>query len=124
MRAKMCLLWFLVVVAGCTSLGTFISENRQNLSRLNPGMTKDEIHAIMGQKIVRSYNNPYRTALYPASDGTRVDVFYYWTDGTAIDGISDKELTPVVFNNGRVVGWGREFWSEYVQKIELRIKSQ
>lgn len=106
------------IITACAheSLGTFIGDNRQKLMNLAPGMTKERVNSVMGQNKVRSYANPYRTALTQAPDGALMEVYYYWTDGTALDGIQDYELTPVVFNNGKVVGWGREFWSEYVQQ--------
>jgi hypothetical protein len=113
-----------LTLAGCSSLSKFLSDNRQHLAHLEAGMSKGEVHAIMGQESARNYNNPYRTAMYPREDGKRVDVFYYWTDGSVSQGISDNELTPVVFVDGKVVGWGREFWSEFVTKYEVRIKTQ
>lgn len=100
----------------------FISKNRANLTRLNLGMTKDEVHSVMGREGYRYQGNPYRSAMYLAADGKPVEAFYYWTDHTA-NGVPDKDLTPVVFNDGKVVGWGREFWTEYVSKYEVRIKN-
>lgn len=67
-------------------------------------------------------SNPHRTAMQIGKDGAPIEVFYYWTDGTFVDGIQDSELTPVVFVNGKVVGWGREFWMEYVRKYEIRMR--
>ncbi len=122
MRNIVIILLLVFVLFGCSSLGTFALENRQNLIKLEYGMTKSEVHSVMGQKTVRSHNNPYRTAMYMSKEGLPIEVFFYWTDRTKSYGVSDNELTPVVFSNGKVVGWGREFWMEFVQKIELRIK--
>ena len=112
----------LVLLAACTS--SFLKANRENLARLEFGMTKEQAHAVMGREGVKNYNNPYRTAMFMGKDGRPVEVFYYWTDHTVEKGVPDRDLTPVVFHDGKVVGWGREFWSEFVNKYEIRIKSE
>lgn len=111
-----------LVLSAC--IGTFIKDNRENLSRLSYGMTKDEVHGVMGREGLRNYNNPYRTAMYMGKDGKPIEVFYHWTDYTVPKGIPDQDLTPVVLRDGKLVGWGREFWSDFVTKYELRIKSE
>lgn len=112
------------VLLGCASYSSFTLLNRQNLTQLQLGMTKEQVHEVMGIQTFRKYNNPYRTAMGTKNDEV-TEVFYYWTDGTASGGIEDNELTPVVFLNGKVIGWGREFFSEYdVEKIDIRIESE
>jgi hypothetical protein len=89
-------------------------------------MTKDQVIAVMGKERLVTpdvrVSNPHRTAMHMEKDGAPTEVFFYWTDGTYVDGIQDRELTPVVFKNGKVVGWGREFWMEYVRKYEIRMR--
>ena len=120
---------------GCVSVSTFIQNNRMNLAKLSYGMPKEQVNEIMGQETVHSANNPYRTAMFMSSEGVQIEVFYYWTDvgryGVGplgvphVSGIvTDDELTPVVFNNGKVVGWGREFWNDYSKKFELTVKQR
>jgi uncharacterized protein DUF3192 len=113
-----------MALTACASTSAFMKNNRENLTRLSYGMTKEEAHSVMGREGVRNYNNPYRTAMYMGKEGKPVEVFYYWTDHTTPYGIPERDLTPVVFKDGRVVGWGREFWSEFVTKYELRIKRE
>lgn len=116
---------FIALLAGCgVTMGTLILDNRTNLSKLSYGMSKDQVHEIMGQKTVRSASNPYRTAMFMTSEGVLIEVFYYWTDKPNFGRVTDQELTPVVFNNGKVVGWGREFWYDYSKKIELTVKQR
>jgi hypothetical protein len=97
-------------------------NNRQNLAKLNYGMTDSEVTAIMGTETFKSRNNPYRTAMFRNNDGKQINVWYYWTDQRGYR--DDEKLTPVVFSDGKVIGWGREFWSEFVTKYEIRIKSE
>lgn len=85
-------------------------------------MTKEEVHEVMGTKSAGPYNNPYRTAMQYDENNEPIEVFYYWTDGSYVGGITDNELTPVVFQNGKVIGWGREFFTEFVQKYEFRFR--
>jgi hypothetical protein len=124
MKHKCVVALCLVFMFGCSSAGRMLFENRQNLSNLSPGMSKVEVHTVMGQQPVRNFNNPYRTAMYIGKDGKPVETFYYWTDGNQSNGIADNELTPVVFVDGKVIGWGREFWTEFVTKYELRTKTE
>ena len=65
--------------------------------------------------------NPYKSAMYTVH-GRNYEVLYYYTDlvrkkrlNIHLPGIEkaspilDEELTPVVLQNHRVVGWGRAF---------------
>ncbi len=106
------------VLYGCAvGLGSFVAANRHNLAEVQYGMTPEQVHAVMGQQTVRKrYGNPFRTAMHRDENDEPVDVFYYWTDGSALDGIQDNELTPVVFRSGHVIGWGREFFAEPIEQ--------
>ena len=115
------LLALCAVLAGSCA-GRVTLRNRQNLTRLNHGMSKDQVHAVMGRDVRRGVNNPYRTAMYMDKEGHPVEVFYYWTDGSLAGGIDDEELTPLVFRDGMLMGWGRAFWSDFVSKYDLRVQ--
>lgn len=50
--------------------------------------------------------SPYRTALLE-SGGGRYEALFYYTGGTGPEGgITDEQLTPVLLENDRLVGWG------------------
>ena len=67
--------------------------------------------------------NPYRSETPRAQDGTSVEILYYYTDQKADDGaITDDELTPIVLENGKVVGWGWSFLHQNVERYELKIR--
>ncbi|MDP6413773.1 MAG: DUF3192 domain-containing protein [Gammaproteobacteria bacterium] len=106
---------------GCTlGLGPFIAENRHNLEQLQYGMTKEQVHAVMGQKTVRQqYSNPFRTAMHLDENNESIEIFYYWTDGSGMDGIQEDELTPVIFRSGQVIGWGREFFNQRIEQAPV-----
>jgi hypothetical protein len=47
---------------------------------------------------------------YKGSDGRTYEVWYYYTDlKQRDDKISDDELTPLVFDEEKLIGWGYPF---------------
>jgi len=88
-----------------------VDVNRQNLKKLQVGMSKQEVITIMGEKSAGSATS---------GDGT-IEILYYHTnikfDGKGVGITSAEEfaaeikdqLTPVVFDSGSLTGWGWEF---------------
>ena len=140
---KIIVLLLCLVLAGCAtpaSMSTITAPNRINLSKLSIGMNKVKVIEIMGNKsfvgIVREYvgalgrstntrvsiTNPYRSEILQGKDKT-FEVIYYVTDVKNNDyAIADDELTPLVFDNGKLIGWGWSFLQDNVQRHELRIR--
>ena len=131
-------------VIGCVSLGhidRLRTENRQNLLKLHIGMTKQEVLDIMGYNSAKdlyanyekvTVTNPYKSEILQGKDKT-LEVIYYCTDTkhqTKVDSwgwslpspISDDELTPLIFDNNKLIGWGWSFLDNNVQKYELRLR--
>lgn len=128
----------LVVLAGCYSYDCtkLRNTNRQNLHTLKKGMAKEEVLQLMGDQVCEdtfvnavgqkwiyvSATNPYRTGFWDGNDKT-LEVVYYYTDVKKADGaITDDELTPLVFENDTLIGWGLEFLQRDIKKYELRIR--
>jgi hypothetical protein len=66
-------------------------------------------------------NNPYRNEIVAGKDGSTLEVFYYVTDVHRNDGlITDDELTPLVFDNGKLIGWGQTFLNDITRKSSQR----
>jgi hypothetical protein len=110
-----------VLVAGCTSsLDRVRTANRRNLLKLSVGMTKEQALATMGHKSgggrfgEPTVNSPYKSEILPSGEKT-FEVLYYYTDiKSAIytanpATVTDDELTPLVFDNGKLIGWGADF---------------
>lgn len=134
-----------VVVAtmiGCTNnmsetADQFRAKNRQNLTKLFLGMTKDSMIVVMGTEKAQGkywkglvnggyerqdYVNPYRTETL-AGENVTLLVYLYYTDLKSADGaITDDELTPVVLRDDKVIGWGWMFLDDAVQKYEIRLR--
>jgi hypothetical protein len=134
MRKVMFVVALTFLLAGCAAtLHKAIAPNRESLKKLNIGMTKDEVLGVMGTKAFVSggfvqilgfgqepektlvINNPYRSEILALND-KKLEVIYYVTDVKKDDGaISDDELTPLVFEDGKLIGWGQVFLKEICQ---------
>ena len=132
------------IMIGCTGMGVQMDavreRNRRNLSVLNFGMTKQQALDVMGvstdtlvsynprdgagfaNPVKRIYNNPYRSSAF-SRDTLAIEVIYYWTDLKRADGaVTDDELTPLVFFDNKLAGWGWDFWDDTAAKYEIRIR--
>lgn len=141
---KLLLVLVCLGLVGCASLGhldKLRAENRQNILKLNIGMNKKEVLDIMGYKSVTdkyanwekvTVTNPYRSEILQG-EGKTLEVIYYYTDTkheTNVDSwgwsqpspVSDDELTPVVFDGGKVIGWGWRFLQDNINKYEIRVR--
>jgi hypothetical protein len=98
--------------------------NRDNLKKLSVGMTKEQAMAIMGTRTFRDDNNedflvpnPYRSESYQAPDGTKYELLTYYTDWSKSDyKLTKDEMTPLIFEDGKLIGWGWVF----VDKLDMR----
>jgi hypothetical protein len=110
-----------VLAVGCTSsLDGVRTANRRNLLKLSVGMTKEQAVAIMGHKSgggrygEPTVNSPYKSEIIQR-EGKPFEVLYYYTDVKNVIYIAnpatvhDDELTPLVFDNGKLIGWGADF---------------
>lgn len=134
MRKISLLLVMVLFLSGCaTTFSQIASDNRTNLLQLSIGMTKENVLSIMGTKTryanynerVSRYvdapiNNPYRSEIMQGNNKT-FEVLYYYTDIKSVDdAITDDELTPLVFDEGKLIGWGWSFLQDNIQKYEIR----
>lgn len=80
------------------------NENNESLKKLKKGMTKEEVVKIMGNPLVdEKYNTP--------------NVWFYYTDWDWADTArTEIECTPLVFEKGTLVGWGRVYYRDYKHK--------
>lgn len=118
-------------LVGCANIQQLTAPNRVNLMKLSIGMTKAEALKIMGTKTVSGtdinlgttvINNPYRSEILQGKDKT-FEVLYYATDVKKDDyAITDDELTPLIFDNGKLMGWGWSFLQDNAQKYEIRMR--
>lgn len=135
------LLWLIVAVmtvAGCAMTKSQVTApNRANLMKLSIGMSKEQVLNVMGTKprdicpfvgpftgiaLRHTVNNPYRSEILQGKDKTFEVIYYATDDKNDTLAITDDELTPLVFDNGKLIGWGWSFLESNVQKYEIRVR--
>ena len=99
--------------------------NKEKLNELEIGMYENVVLMIMGSKTIKiesapfAIENPFKTEIY----SNNVDVYkilYFYTDLVKRDGfITDEELTPIIFKNNKLIGWGRDVWNKIVESKEF-----
>ena len=124
MSLKKVVLFVLVLAitsGGCKStLEQLRGRNRENILKLAEGMSSSEVKQIMGTKTRGGkygepmVSNPYKSEIIIAG-GNRYEVLYYYTEIDSSIHISnpsvvrDGDLTPLVFKDNKLIGWGRGF---------------
>ena len=110
---KILLVLFAFVITACATPQQRMDKNNDGLLSLEMDMSKQDVMKIMG--------NPDLNEAYKSLHGKSVVIFFYYTQRKRNDGnVTKDETTPVVFENGRLVGWGSEFY-ETKRKVEMDI---
>lgn len=98
-----------LVSAGCALPWDTASTNIENSKNLRVGMTKNEVLQVMGK--------PMTGEVF-----CKPDRWYYYIEPVWMDGLTtEDECMPLIFENGVLVGWGRNFYARY--RIERKEKA-
>ncbi|HEX7053565.1 MAG TPA: DUF3192 domain-containing protein [Burkholderiales bacterium] len=128
MRLRTARVAWLALLVGCSTLivdplEQMRAQNKEKLAKVVPGMTRMEVESVMGHERAGGglpevvfgrvqylqATNPMREETVRGADGRDYLVLYYYTDVKQLDDkITDDELTPVVFRDGKVVGVGHQ----------------
>ena len=104
------LLAIFIIFSGCSITKDIeASHNRELLGDLSIGMTKDQVVQHMGK--------PWKTEAFMKNQKPYT-VLYYVTQRIPDGTTTDEEMTPVVFKEDILVGWGRRYFSDF--RIELK----
>ena len=96
------------LIAGCGAVkGLEASANRNQLDKLKVGMTTDQVRRAMGK--------PYKSEFL----GPR-QVWYYITEWQSDGQTTLDEMTPLVFENEVLLGWGHNFLSGSTRRYRTR----
>ncbi|MBR2345438.1 MAG: DUF3192 domain-containing protein [Lentisphaeria bacterium] len=105
------MLGVILLLSGCAAINPYKKAeiNVENSKRLRVGMTKAQVLEIMGEpEKDESFNRP--------------DLWYYYFAPNWIDGlITEDECFPLIFKDGKLIGWGNRFYSSYRLENEKRI---
>jgi len=105
----------LLLVSSCAPWKEVQGRNRDNLMNLELGMTKDQVIQVMGK--------PDLNEAYQGAKGSSLVILFYYTNRKwADDNVTKDECTPIVLENGKLIGWGDEFYQSKL-KVELEIKN-
>ena len=123
---------FLVLMFCNTSISDTIftpqqvrTMNKEKLNELEIGMNENVVLMMMESKTFKiesapfTIENPFKTEIY-SNDVDVYKILYFYTDLVKRDGfITDEELTPVIFKNNKLMGWGRDVWNKIVESKEF-----
>ena len=124
---KFLLLLVAFLLSGCTAIEVpALSDDRGALTSINRvqiGMTESDVRTIMGDRLKIGYQetqpdsgiienisipSPYKTEDLKIK-GKVYRILYYYTKVMKSDGlIADDELTPLIFQNNKLVGKGED----------------
>lgn len=107
-------------LAGCAAnpdrpedvgLREMLERNQEHIQHLRIGMSQQEVRGLMGNLLADSNDgpvrNPFRTEGFVTDSGVRYEILYYYTrQYRKFHSIMDGDLTPILFRNGQVAGWG------------------
>jgi len=112
------------------TIAGIIDQNARNLNKLQDGMTRPEVLEIMTNKPLTAYQsgeqinitNPSRTEILRGKEKS-VEVLYYMTQSYGGDySVIDQNLTPIVFENNKLIGIGWGFLDDIIKKYEIERK--
>ena len=99
--------------------------NKEKLNELEIGMNENVVLMMMESKTFKiesapfTIENPFKTEMY-SNDVDVYKILYFYTDLVKRDGfITDEELTPIIFKNNKLIGWGRDVWKKIVEAKEF-----
>lgn len=101
----------ILFLSGSSVYETWLAENQDNIQKISPGLTRNEVVGIMGTKESMLKNtpvsNPYKSDVFTLKDDN-YEILYYLIRKPAFTAIRESQATPVVIKNGIVTGVGNE----------------
>ena len=80
------------------------SLNCKHLKLLKKGMTQNDVLTVMGDPQIQK-------------KFTKSDIWFYYTNWDWADAaVTEVECTPLIFENERLIGWGLDFYRNYMHQ--------
>ena len=115
------------LLAGCIATPEGIAkQNRKRLLNLSLGMSPAEMLAVMGDAPTNlaGASNPMGKEMF-RSKGRMIEIYYFYSIKRRADGVvSDDELTPVIFVDGKLEGVGDAYFNEAEIKYDIEIRNR
>jgi hypothetical protein len=106
----------LLILAGCVGQTRWeAAATEKNLALIKPGMSVQEVTTLLG--------NP-RAREPVSANGKTYEIVRYQTRFTG-DAVfiapSDDDMTPFVFTDGKLIGWGKTYYQVFVERLKADI---
>ncbi|MFH1128505.1 MAG: DUF3192 domain-containing protein [Candidatus Omnitrophota bacterium] len=120
-----------VLLALRLSISSVTDLNKRNLTSIYTGMAKEEVLKVMGSRSVIAHQlgerievkNPYRTETLVGKEDIKerkFEILFYATEMYGKDyRITDAKLTPLVFEDNKLIGIGWEFYKDTIEKYGI-----
>ena len=87
--------------------------NQVNINKLTVGISKSAVVETMGTKVASTNNglvlNPFRSEAFQDKSSVQYEILYYVTEkNRPFQPIKNEQMTPLIFKNGVLIGWGAE----------------
>ena len=118
-------LW--AVMSGCFGVlairdfSDLTRSNNAKIMTLRLGMTTNEVNERIGPSQNPSVPNPFKSELYSSGEDVFTALFFYTGTGY-VSAIPDSDLTPVVFKNDSLEGWGWMHWKSVASNYNFNIR--
>ncbi len=110
MKKEIIILLLSGLLHGCGAVkGLEASANRNQLDKLQVGMTTDQVRQAMGK--------PYKSEFYGSKQ-----MWFYITEWQSDGQTTLDEMTPLVFENDILLGWGSNFLDGYSRRYRPRTR--
>lgn len=91
-----------------TTRQAFADWNDSKLLDIYKGMTKEQVEQAMAPNQAGKWRNPYKRQVLRSNDGKVYEVLFYFTRTPSKDRpITESQMTPVIFTEGKVIAMGR-----------------
>ena len=95
---------------GATGISRKVSLNNANMARLSIGMKKAEVLAIMG---LAGRTEAYQSKT--GGGGSHHEFLFYRTEHVWPPDASPRQWTPLCIVDGKLEGWGRNFYDDTIR---------
>ena len=125
----MVLLTTSAILSGCFAAMGLIDgsevtlRNNARIMTLQSGMTPEQVIEHIGPSSNSGIPNPFRSEMHPAGDAIFRAFFFYSGTGF-VSGIPNSDLTPVVFKDGSLEGWGWSYWERIAKQYNISIRKR
>jgi hypothetical protein len=106
----------MLLLVGCVSKTRWeMSAMQENLLKIQPGMSKEQVVSILGI--------PSSREVIPDKDGQPIEFLFYQTRfaGDALFVPKDSDLTPFMFVQDKLIGWSRNYYDKTIRQ-EITVK--